>query len=136
MFKVCTVFIASLFLVPIALADPCEADLPSKAGTVFTGKVKYIVDGDGICVGTSSDKNTWIEVRLVDFNAPELSTPEGKLAKKQMKKLAMGKRAQCVTKRGRTGRTTSWDRVHASCMIEGASLASLLREAGVPEGGN
>lgn len=136
MLKAYALLIAAALGAASATADPCEAPLPSKAGTVFTGTVQYIVDGDGICVGTSADENTWIEVRLVDFDAPELNTSDGAFAKKEIEKLAMGKQAECVTTSGRTGRTTSWDRVHASCMINGASLASLLREAGVPEGGN
>lgn len=117
-------------------ADPCEGKLPAKAGTVFTGTVYYIVDGDGICVGSSNEADTWIEVRLADFDAPELRTEEGQFAKREMTRLVMGKQAECVTRPGRSGRTTSYDRVIASCSIDGASLASLLREAGVPEGGN
>ena len=119
-----------------AFGDPCEGKLPDKAGTVFTGTVQYIVDGDGICVGSSSEADTWIEVRLADFDAPEMRTEEGRSAKVEMTRLANGKQAECVTTPGRSGKTTSYDRVIASCSIGGKSLASLLREAGVPEGGN
>jgi len=129
-------FAAVMFWAGNAFADPCEAALPAKAGSVFTGTVHYVVDGDGICIGTSSDPNTWIEVRLADFDAPEMSTDEGRSAKDEMTRLAKGKQADCVTRPGRSGRTTSYDRVIASCSIDGASLASLMREAGVPEGGN
>lgn len=128
--------LAAVFWVGSAYADPCEAKLPGKAGTVFTGMVHYIVDGDGICVGPSTDADTWIEVRLADFDAPELKTEDGQFAKAEMTRLAKGKQAECVTTPGRNGKTTSYDRVIASCSIDGASLASLLREANVPEGGN
>jgi len=117
-------------------ADPCEGPLPAKAGAVFTGIVHYIVDGDGLCVGSSTEADTWIEVRLADFDAPELKTEEGRFAKAEMTRLAMGKQAECVTRPGLSGRTTSYDRVIASCSIDGASLASLMREANVSEGGN
>lgn len=127
---------ATILWAGCALADPCEAALPAKAGTVFTGTVQYIVDGDGICVGSSSDADTWIEVRLADFDAPEMRTEEGRSAKAEMTRLAKGKQAECVTTPGRNGKTTSYDRVIASCSIEGASLASLMREANVLEGGN
>ena len=119
-----------------AFADPCEGKLPDRAGTVFTGEVHHVIDGDGICVGSSAKADTWIEVRLADFDAPELSTEEGRSAKVAMTRLAEGKQAECVTTPGRSGKTTSYDRVIASCSIDGASLASLMREVGVPEGGN
>jgi endonuclease YncB( thermonuclease family) len=130
-----TATMAALIACPVN-ADPCEGKLPAKAGTVFTGTVRYIVDGDGICVGPSADPNTWVEVRLADFDAPELKTQEGRHAKQVMSQLAMGKPASCVTRPGRSGRTTSYDRVIASCKVDGASLASLMRQAGVLEGGN
>lgn len=109
-----------------AHADPCEAPLPSKAGTVFNGTVTYIVDGDGLCVGIPGEPETWIEVRTVDFDAPELNTETGRVAKARMKAVAEGKQAACVVMPGRRGRTTSWDRVHAACEIEGESLAGLM----------
>ena len=33
-----------------ASADPCAGALPSK-GTAFSGVVRYVGDGDGLCVG-------------------------------------------------------------------------------------
>lgn len=38
-----------------AWADPCEAPLPQRDGTVFTGLVHYVADGDSLCVGPSTD---------------------------------------------------------------------------------
>ena len=47
----------------VAWADPCEGPLPRRAGETFSGQVRYIGDGDSLCVGNSSDPTTWIEVR-------------------------------------------------------------------------
>jgi hypothetical protein len=55
-------------------ADPCEGRLPSAAGQKFEGLVRYAGDGDSLCSGQSPDPLTWIEVRLADFDAPELDT--------------------------------------------------------------
>src|SRR3546814_8845938 len=60
-----------------ARADPCEGSLPSRPGQQFSGTVRYVGDGDGFCVGSSTDPNTWIEVRLADFDVPELHSPDG-----------------------------------------------------------
>lgn len=111
-----------------ALADPCEAPLP-KAGATFAGTVRYVGDGDGLCVGTGSDPNTWIEVRVADFYAPEISEPGGKAAKATLQRIAMGKRAECLA------RNRSYDRIVAVCTIDGVSVAELMRRAGVAEGG-
>lgn len=118
-----------------ALADPCEGDLPSRAGASFSGTVRYVGDGDSLCVGQSDDASTWIEVRLADFNAPELHSPEGPSAKAALERIALGRPARCVAQRGRNGRVISYDRVIATCSIAGHGLGALLREAGVQEGG-
>ena len=73
-------FVTACFAVP-AHADPCEAPVPSQVGVEFSGLVRYVGDGDGLCVGRTSDPNEWIEVRLADFDAPELHTPGGPAAK-------------------------------------------------------
>lgn len=136
MFRLTAVsLIGALVLCSSANADPCEGELPTEAGTVFTGKVKYIVDGDGLCVGIDEDEATWIEVRTIDFSAPELNTSEGHDAKRIMSDLALGKDIACVTTPGRNGTTFSWDRVHATCQVDGVSLAAMMRGAGAPEGG-
>lgn len=70
---------AALLLAPsIARADPCEGRLPSRAGETFSGLVRYIGDGDSLCLGPTVDPSTWIEVRLSDFDAPELNSPTGR----------------------------------------------------------
>jgi endonuclease YncB( thermonuclease family) len=113
----------------IALADPCEAPLP-KRGTTFSGIVRYVGDGDMVCVSDSVDPRTWIEVRLADFYAPELHEPGGKVAQQTLSRLAMDKRATC------TAGKRSYDRVVATCTVEGRSIGDMLRRAGIREGGN
>ena len=120
----------------VAWADPCEGSLPRRAGETFSGQVRYIGDGDSLCVGNSSDPSTWIEVRLADFNAPELHAQGGEDAKAALERLAMGQNAQCVATRGRNGRVVSYDRVIATCRIGGRRIGDALRASGAREGGN
>lgn len=114
-----------------ANADPCEARLPSP-GETFSGTVRYIGDGDSLCVevGGASQGSTWVEVRLADFSAPELSETGGRDARETLRELVMGRRATC-----RAGRR-SYDRVVAHCTVGGTGIGALLRRAGVREGGN
>ena len=119
-----------------ARADPCEGRLPSRAGQQFGGTVRYVGDGDGFCVGNSADPNTWIEVRLADFDAPELHAPEGRRAKRLLELVALGRSARCEARRGRSGRVISHDGVIAVCRVDGRSVGDLLRERHAPEGGN
>ncbi|MFB0872592.1 MULTISPECIES: thermonuclease family protein [unclassified Sphingobium] len=111
-----------------ALADPCEGALPAK-GTTFAGVVRYVGDGDGLCVGPAGRPDRWIEVRLADFYAPELHEAGGREAKRRLERLAMGKPLVC-----RAGRR-SYDRVVAACKLGGRPLGMLLRQAGGIEGG-
>lgn len=119
---------AALAIPTAALADPCEGPLPS-SGTRFEGTVRYVGDGDSICVSSSGAPNTWIEVRLADFYAPELHAPGGAQAKSALERVALGKSVQCVAGR------RSYDRVVAQCTVNGASVGDLMRRAGVNEGG-
>jgi hypothetical protein len=134
--KLAALILAGVFAPALALADPCTAPLPHKEGATFSGTVRYVGDGDGLCVGTSADPSTWIEVRLGDFNAPELHSPEGPAAKRALERIAFGQPAVCTVVRGRNGRTTSHDRVIAVCQVRGRRLGNTLRAAGVVEGGN
>jgi len=119
-----------------ARADPCEAPVNRyQPGDQFSGQVRYIGDGDSLCVGASADPRQWIEVRLADFDAPELSEPNGPRGKAMLRTLAAGKPARCTAVAGRNGRTVSYDRVIAVCRIEGRSLGDLLRARGAPQGG-
>lgn len=120
-------FVACAWSAP-ALADPCEGALPTK-GTTFAGIVRYVGDGDGLCVGPAGRPDRWIEIRLEDFYAPELHDAGGREAKRRLERLAMGKPLVC-----RAGRR-SYDRVVAACTLRGRPLGTLLRQAGGIEGG-
>ena len=134
--RIAIVAIVALALPAIARADPCEGSLPRREGERFVGTVRYVGDGDSLCVGQSSDPNTWIEVRLADFNAPELHTAAGPAAKTTLERIAMGHQAQCVAGGGRRGNVTSYDRVIATCRIGGRRIGDLMRAAGIQEGGH
>lgn len=111
-----------------AAADPCTAPLPAQ-GTTFSGQVRYVGDGDSLCVGQSNKPSTWIEVRVADFYAPELHSPGGPQAKAALERIAMGHTAQCTAGR------KSYDRVVAQCFIGGLSIGDSMRNAGIQEGG-
>lgn len=119
-----------------AHADPCTAPVTGyKAGAEVSGLVVYVGDGDGLCVGRGPDPSGWVEIRLADFYAPELSEPGGEAAKAMLERLAMGKAAVCTATAGHDGRTYSYDRLIASCRIGGEDLGEMMRRAGVREGG-
>lgn len=120
----------------VAHADPCTAPLPNHAGDTFSGTVRYVGDGDGLCVGRSTDPGTWIEVRLGDFDAPELHSADGLRSKRFLEQVAMGREVTCRAERGRRGRVIVYDRVIAVCRVDGRAIGDLLREAGAPAGGN
>jgi len=120
----------------MAKADPCEGRLPSRPGQTFTGIVRYVGDGDSLCVGTTTDPNDWIEVRLADFDAPELNQPDGRRGRQMLVDLARGRDVICTATRGRSGRVISYDRVIATCRLSGRPLGDLLRSRGAPTGGN
>lgn len=133
--------IAALTLTAIAtpaLADPCtripdRGSMPAelRAGSTFSGPVVYVGDGDSLCVQTLAGIGGagWVEVRLADFNAPELSEPDGRAARDTLSRIAMGRTVAC-----RAGRR-SWDRVVAHCTLGDRNLGDLMRDAGVREGG-
>lgn len=120
----------------IAVADPCEGVLPRNAGVRFTGTVRYVVDGDGFCVGASADPSTWIEVRTADFNAAEYSTREGRDGQRLAQAALMGQPIVCTSTAGRSGRVITYDRVLAVCSVRGRRVRDILRAAGVAEGGS
>lgn len=111
-----------------ALADPCKGALP-RPGVTFTGKVRYIGDGDSLCVGPTAQPNSWIEVRLADFDAPELHEPGGARAKRLLAAVAMGRTLACRSNH------RSYDRIVARCTINDRRVGDILRERGGVEGG-
>ena len=132
---ICTsLLLAVTFAAPVR-ADPCKAPPPSRPGQAFAHQVRRVGDGDSLCVGTSPIPAQWIEVRLADFDAPELHSPEGHHAKAILPALALGRYASCRAEVGRQGWVIVWDRVIARCRIPGETAGSLLRAAGAPEGG-
>jgi len=124
-----------LFAVP-ALADPCEA-VPKKGptpphlrpGARFSGPVAHVIDGDGLCVATGPGRRDWVEVRIADFYAPELSEPGGPEAKAVLRRIAEGREVACVAGR------RLYDRVVARCRLDGRDLGERMWAAGVREGG-
>jgi micrococcal nuclease len=121
-----------------ANADPCEAirqsgPLPAwvEPGAAFAGRVRHVIDGDSLCVGSSPNPVVWVEVRLAGFYAAELRDPGGSEAKAMLHRAAFGREVRCtVTTRGRV---RSYDRVVASCRVRGRDLADQMREQGVVE---
>jgi endonuclease YncB( thermonuclease family) len=111
-----------------ARADPCEGALPG-TGVRFAGVVRYVGDGDSLCIGPASRPEQWIEVRLGDFYAPELRASGGASARERLRRLALGKPLVC-----RAGKR-SYDRVVGYCTLGGRALGRLLREAGGTQGG-
>ena len=125
-----------LAFAPAALADPCEAipedgRLPGylTLGATFTGEVVEVIDGDSLCVAVGPTPPDWVEVRLADFFAPEIATPEGLVARTALEGIAKGRTAQCVA-----GFAT-YDRIAAQCRIDGSSIGDQMRTAGIKESG-
>lgn len=131
--------IAATFLLSLASAaraDPCTAPLPARTGQTFSGPVRYVGDGDSLCVGRSRNPATWIEVRLADFDAAELHAAGGARAKALLTRVARGRTLVCTAEPGRSGRVIVYDRVIAACTLGGRRLGNVLRSAGGIEGGN
>lgn len=125
-----------------ASADPCEAipnrgRLPAflKPGAHFAGPVAYVADGDSLCVAVGKGPGAWVEVRLADYSAPEITDltrkpwPAGVAARAALERIAKGRTVRCVAGE------RSYDRVRALCTLDGRSLGDLMRAAGIAEGG-
>ena len=66
---------------PLLKNSALRVRLPTVAGRTFAGPVRYMGDGDSLCVGRSANPTSWIAVRLADFDAPELQDPRDARAK-------------------------------------------------------
>lgn len=122
-----------------AVADPCtripdRGPLPPEArrNATFSGPVVYVGDGDSLCVETvrGIEGAGWLEVRVADFRAPELHEPGGTAARNALVQIVLARRIDCIA------RNRTFDRVAAVCRLNGVRLDTLLRQAGVREGGN
>ena len=91
--------------------------------------MRYVGDGDSLCVGPTADGATWIEIRLADFYAPELHEAGGREARDALIRIVQGHRIDCVADH------RSYDRIVADCTLDGVALGQLLRRAGIAEGG-
>ena len=125
-----------LSMTSAARADPCTARLPARAGQTFSGPVRYVGDGDSLCIGRSRNPANWIEVRLADFDAPELRAAGGAGAKALLTRLARGRTLACTAVPGRSGRVVVYGRVIAVCTLGGRRLGDVLPRAGGTEGGS
>jgi micrococcal nuclease len=134
--RVAGLAIAALLLATAAHADPCTAipdhgPLPPRLapGRIVEGPVRYIGDGDGLCIALGPRPDQWVEIRLADFYAPELGEPGGPEAKRALERLVMNRRLSCRIEK------QSYDRAVGRCTLNGAPVGELLRRAGVKEGG-
>jgi len=111
-----------------ALAPAAEA--PDHAGLI-SGRTASIVDGDGLILSTGE------EIRLGDFNAPEWNQPGGAEAKEALSEIAYGEDIICTPCEGARNpkRCTSYDRIVATCRLNGKRLGDLMRARGIAEGG-
>jgi len=137
--KAASIIAGALCLVAApALADPCEANVRGYSpGATVAGQVRYIGDGDSLCVGPGPDPSTWTEIRLADFYAPELHAPGGREAKAALERIVRDRRLVCTATRSDRGRQTySYDRLIAVCTINGRSVGEIMTRAGVAQGGN
>ena len=84
--------LAGLVLAPaITLADHCEGRLPTSAGELFAAVVRYVGDGDNLCLRATNDPASWIEVRLSDFDASELHSATGRVPRNRLSSLVRGR---------------------------------------------
>ena len=129
--------LGALTMATAAKADPCKAipdrgPMPSylHRGAHFSGPVVYVGDGDSLCVAVGQGPSNWVEIRLEDLYASELHSPGGPAAKLALERVAMGRDAECVANH------QSYDRVVATCRINGRSIGDMLRAGGAIAGGN
>ncbi len=98
---------------------------------LITRRVASIVDGDGLILRSGE------EIRLGDFNAPEWREAGGPEAKAALTDIAYGETVACTPCEGarRAGQCRSYDRIIATCRLNGRRLGDLMRARGVREGG-
>lgn len=110
--------------------SPSVASSPPVPG-ILTARVVRVIDGDGLVLRSGE------EIRLGDFDAPEWNEPGGRAAKDALSALVYGKTIACTPCEGarRAGQCRSYDRIIATCRLDGRRLGDLMRARGVREGG-
>lgn len=112
-------------------APPAESAPDGRMPRLIAGRAVTIIDGDGLVLSTGD------EIRLGDFNAPEWNQKGGKEAKAALAEIAYGEDLACTPCEGarNPNRCTSYDRIIATCRLNGRRLGDLMRARGIAEGG-
>ena len=90
----------------------------SRSGGQVTGRVDQVPSGDTLLVGAT-------EIGLKGIVTPQAEDPAGEAARTFLSDLALGKTVTCAL----TGER-AWDRIFASCSLDGHDLAQAVVEAG------
>jgi endonuclease YncB( thermonuclease family) len=90
----------------------------SRSGGRVTGRVDQVPSGDTLLVGAT-------EIGLKGIVTPQAEEPAGEAARAFLSDLALGKAVTCAL----TGER-AWDRIFATCSLDGQDLAQALVEAG------
>lgn len=70
---------------------PLRGSSASARGRDLRRDLRYVGDGDSLCLGPSADPATWIGVRLSDFDAPELHSLTGRVDPDRVSGLVHGR---------------------------------------------
>ena len=90
----------------------------SRSGGQVTGRVDQVLSGDTLLVGAT-------EIGLKGIVTPQAEEPAGEPARAFLSDLALGKTVTCAL----TGER-AWDRIFATCSLDGQDLAQAVVEAG------
>jgi micrococcal nuclease len=128
------VVMASVFLLDPCTFVPDRGPAPEtvRRGRTVSGEVVHIIDGDGLCIDlgdSTGGGSDWLEIRLADYDAPELNQAFGRETKELLARITLGRPLTCELGR------RSWDRIVGACTIDGRPLGDVMRAAGGREGG-
>jgi endonuclease YncB( thermonuclease family) len=90
----------------------------SRSGGQVTGRVDQVLDGATLLVGAT-------EIGLKGIATPEAGEPLEEAARAFLSDLALGKTVTCTL----TGER-AWDRIFATCTLDGQDLAQAVVQAG------
>jgi endonuclease YncB( thermonuclease family) len=90
----------------------------SRSGGQVTGRVNQVPSGDTLLLGAT-------EIGLKGIVTPQAEDPAGEAARAFLSDLALGKTVTCAL----TGER-AWDRIFATCSLDGQDLAQAVVEAG------